>query len=282
MAKRVAIFGSKGYLGTQIGFYLARRGFECEGFDLPEVDITDISFWERFSAEQYESILFFSGLTGTSASNRKPDLYVRVNEGGLSNLLARISSLGGDGPKIIFPSTRLVYKGSDDPLSEDSEKECRTVYARNKLNCESMLAKASNRTGLHYAVLRICVPYGNICSHDYSYGTLGFMMKQAAAGQITLYGTGEQKRTFTHVKDICRSVLALMEHPAAEGIFNMGGEHFSLREVAIKIATRYGAEISYVAWPEEALQLESGSTMFDSKRLDALTGGCRECLVNII
>ena len=124
-------------------------------------------------------------------------------------------------------------------------------------------------SGVPYAVIRICVPYGSIVSHGYSYGTLGFMIRQATEGRITLFGDGGQRRTFTHVRDICEAVGRLLVDDAT-GIFNVGGVDRSLAEAAHFVASRLGAKVDFVPWPEEALALESGSTVFDSSRLDAL------------
>ena len=212
--------------------------------------------------------MFFAGLTGAGASNANEALFTRVNEGGFRKLLKRLSDCGDAAPKVVFPSTRLVYKGANGPLCEDAETECKTVYARNKLNCEKMLSRVKD--DIPSSILRICVPYGCISSHDYSYGTIGFMLKQAATGKIILYGDGSQRRTFTHVVDICRAVRHMASHRECTGVFNVGGAAYSLREIADMIALKRSAQVVCVPWPEDALKLESGSTVFDSKKIESV------------
>lgn len=271
---RIAIFGAKGYLGKQLTFYFTQKGESCDEFDMPECDITSAAFWESFDPTQYKSILFFAGLTGTEKGFAEATTYVMVNEIGLLNLLNKLAPLGENAPKVIFPSSRLVYKGAEHPLHEDDEKDAKTVYAANKLACERYLSAYRNRFGLSYAVIRICVPYGNLISSDYSYGTIGFFLKQAATGKITLYGDGSLRRTFTHVADICEIVKRLAESSVC-GIFNIGGSDLSLREAANIVAKRKGATVATVPWPDVALKLESGSTFFDSSRLARTVGfGC--------
>ncbi len=269
---KLALFGSNGYLGSQLAFFLTQKGVDVSGFDLPECDVTSSAFWDGFFPTQYDTILFFSGLTGTEKSFVEAEKYIEVNEKGLLNLLRKLAPMGERAPKIVFPSTRLVYKGREAPLKEDDEKEAKTVYAANKLACEHLLEAFHARYGIPYVVTRICVPYGSLIRKDYSYGTIGFFIKQAASGgPITLYGDGEIRRTFTHVADICEAVAFLAEADA-QGVFNVGGVTCSLGEVAELIAKAKNVATKYVPWPDVTLRLESGSTFFDSTRLDKTMG----------
>lgn len=269
--KNIAIFGHKGYLGKQLMYYFESKGISCSGIDVPESDITSARFWEGFCPEVYDTILFFSGLTGTEKSFVDAQRYLAVNESGLLNLLDKLVHLGEESPRVIFPSSRLVYKGSDELITEDAEKETKTVYAVNKLACEGYLAAYSNRYGIPYNVIRICVPYGSILATEYSYGTIGFFKKQAETGNIKLYGDGMLRRTFTHVVDICNIIDELVSR-GIDGIFNIGGENLSLMEVASVLAHNMHASIEHVPWPEEALRIESGSTCFDAGRLSSIIG----------
>ena len=97
------------------------------------------------------------------------------------------------------------------------------------------------------------------------------MIRQAKEGRITLFGDGGQRRTFTHVRDICEAVGRLLMDDAT-GIFNVGGVDRSLAEAARFVASRFDAKVDFVPWPKEALALESGSTVFDSSKLDSLMG----------
>lgn len=271
----IALFGSNGYLGRQLAFYLAQLGETIEAFDLPDCDVANDEAWRRFAPRRYSAIYFFAGLTGTERGFAEAAKYLFVNELGLLNLLKSLAPLGEDAPKVIFPSTRLVYRGSPDPLKEDAPKEPKTVYAVNKLACEHYLEAYANRFGLPYAVARICVPYGNLVDDDYAYGTIGFFLKQLNAGlPITLFGGGTMRRTFTHVTDICRAVDFLARPTTPLGIYNIGGEALALREVAQSLIQRRGkGSIIATPWPKDAEKLESGDTIFDSSKLDALLGG---------
>lgn len=271
---RVALFGGRGYLGAQLAAYFAMHAIDCVVFDLPEFDVTKEACWKSFEPCDYTAVCFFAGLTGTEESFVDANQFYDVNERGLLNLLMTLAPYGEAAPKVIFPSSRLVYKGADHPLSEEAPKEAKTIYAANKLASEYVLQAFCSRYGIRSVTVRICIPYGSIVSHAYSYGTVGFFLKQADSGRITLYGDGTLRRTFTHVGDICEIIDRLLSMDCC-GTFNIGGNDLSLKEVASLIAERKGAEVVFIPWPDIALRLESGSTVFDSTHL-ANTIGFRD------
>lgn len=276
-AKRCAVFGANGYLGSHLVHALQRRGFSVATYDIqPEglgaasytqLDVTQPEAWRRFDPG-VDYVFFFTGLTGTLQGFELSQKFMQVNEGGLLHLLESLRT-SGSAAKVIFPSTRLVYRGSDALLDEDAQKETKTPYAVNKLACEGYLSAYHAAFDLPYAVFRICVPYGSLFGGAFSYGMIGFFLRQAQAGKnIVLFGDGAQRRTLTHAADICEHVLGVSLSPAVRsGVFNVGGEHFSVREVASAIAAKYGVSVECRPWPEQDLKLESGSTQFSDDRM---------------
>jgi len=69
---------------------------------------------------------------------------------------------------------------------------------------------------------------------------------------ITVYGTGEQTRCFTHVLDVVDAVTALMEEPKAEGqIFNVGNnEEISIKNLALLVKEMTGShsELEFIPY----------------------------------
>ena len=216
-------------------------------------------------------IFMFAGLTGTYVGFDMYEKFVLNNEMSLLNLLNAIRE-SKYRPKVIFPSTRLVYKGYDKPLKEEDEKESKTIYAANKIACEGYLEAYRNSFDIPYTIFRICIPYGNLLSNDYSFGTVGFFIKQAKAGKdITLYGGGTIKRTFTHMEDLCYQLTEGAFCSESDGqTYNVGGETLSLHDAAEIIAHKYGVSVVAVPWPEKDLRIESSHTYFDDSKIQAL------------
>lgn len=272
---KVAIIGGLGYIGKHLVFYLKQMGIssmvydvqECELPDYKKIDITNPDSVSEINLD-VDYIFMFAGLTGTYAGFDRYETYNAINEIGLLNLLDAIRK-SEYRPKIVFPSTRLVYKGIDKALKETDEKETKTIYAVNKLACEGLLQAYKASFDIPYTVFRICIPYGNLLSADYSFGTVGFFIKQASAGKdITLYGGGAIKRTFTHIEDICSQIVKCSFLPESDGeIYNVGGETYSLREAAELIANKFGTDVVDVPWPERDLRIESSHTYFDDTKI---------------
>lgn len=274
------VIGANGFIGKHIVDYLQRHyEMEVHCYDIVEkaelpnyhcVDLTDRQAVEGIDLN-VDYIFDFAGLTGTYAGFDAYKRYISINEVSLLNLLDAIRK-SPYRPKAIFPSTRLVYKGIDKPLKEDDEKESKTIYAANKLACEGYLQAYHDSFDIPFTVFRICIPYGNLLSADYSFGTVGFFIKQAAAGKdITLYGGGSIKRTFTHMEDLCRQIIEGAFLPDSNGeIYNIGGETLSLHDAAEIIAKKYRVNVTAVPWPERDLRIESDHTYFDDTKIQAL------------
>lgn len=275
MKMRCAVIGSQGFIGRHLEYYLKKLGHDVKSYDLNGDNCQRVDMTDKQSAQQLDLsvdyVFMFAGLTGTYSGFDAYEKFIYTNELSLLNLLDAIRQ-SAFRPKVVFPSTRLVYKGCDKPLKEEDEKDSKTVYAVNKLACEGYLRAYSDSFDIPYTIFRICVPYGNLLSADYSYGTVGSFIKQAKIGKvISLYGGGTVKRTFTHMEDLCYQVTHGAFHPDSTGnIYNIGGESLSLHDAAMIIARKYGATLTTVPWPKIDLRIESGHTYFDDSKIRTL------------
>lgn len=283
VSRKVALIGANGYLGRNMSFFLYEQGYQVQNFDIHDqtentwmqyekLDILDNESLNKISPDN-DFIFFFSGITGTWNGFDNYRSFIEVNEIGLLNVLNYVRKSGSKA-KIIFPSTRLVYKGVENfPLNEDAEKEAKTIYAINKLAGEQILKLYSDMFGIKYTIYRISVPYGNLVGNDYSYGTIGFFLNQAKnQNEITLFGDGSLRRTFTNIEDICNLITASMTRTESTNeIFNIGGENYSLKEIASIISAHLKTTtVKHLQWDKNMLKVESGDTIFNSYKIDSL------------
>jgi len=273
------IIGCNGYLGKHLVRFLTEKKWTIFGYDITsESVVTGISYTVLKSLLKedlslinlnVEFIFYFAGVTGTVNAYDNYDLYIDVNEKALLCLLDRMRRENIKG-RLIFPSTRLVYKGKKDvPLKEDDPKEFKSIYALNKWFGENIINQYHEYFGINFNIFRICVPYGNLFLDNYSYGTIGIFLSNAVSKKnINLFGTGEQKRTFTHVEDICNQIYySIKNYESINKIFNVPGENYSLMEVANIIAKRFAVLVENKDWPELDKKIESGDTIFDGEKL---------------
>ena len=279
--KQFAVLGANGYLGRHLAAHLQSAGHSVTAYDLPSaaapdgicrrpLDITNSAAFDSVDTN-VDALFMFAGLTGTHQGFDEYARYLAVNELGLLHLLDLLRRRDHR-PRIVFPSSRLVYRGRPEPLPEDAPKESKTVYAANKLAAEGYLQAYHAAFAIPYTVFRICVPYGNRWKGPYSYGTIGAFIRMARDQKaITLYGDGALRRTFSHVQDLCAQIEACVHLPATNGqTYNAAGETFSLRQVAGWIAERFGAGVRHAPWPERETAIESGDTVFDDSKIRAL------------
>jgi UDP-glucose 4-epimerase len=279
MEKRSILIGCNGYLGRHMSFFLKSLKIYNLNLDIHNDALSGISNYTKFDITQkaefekldpkIDFIFLFAGLTGTERGFSDYEDFIKVNELGLLNLVTWMH-MNDCKARIIYPSTRLVYKGTNKKrLAENDEKEAKTIYALNKLAAENILLLYNNLYGINYTIFRICVPYGNLFDQKRSYGTLGLFINMAIdKKEIVIYGDGKLGRTFTHVEDICKLILQSIDREDTNNeIFNIGGEELNLLEVATIVADKYNVKVKFNSWPEMSLKLETGDTIFDDSKL---------------
>lgn len=280
--KKIIIFGANSYIARNFIHFLKNQEVELELYGHGEnhadnekkykqINLLDINQLATINLG-CDYIYIFSGKTGTNIGFENYKEFLEVNELGLLNLINEYIRQSSNA-KIIFPSTRLIYKGKNHALKEDDEKEFKTIYAINKFSCENYLSMYSNIYGLRYNIVRICVPYGTMIQGASSYGTIEFLLSKAKLNaNITLYGSGSQRRSITDIRDLCRLLYKVAELGHDNEVYNIGGEDYSLKEMAELIARKFSVTVDSVPFTEKALKLESGSTVFDDSKLQSVLG----------
>ena len=280
--KKVTIIGSNSYIARNVIWMLKHR-------DNCEIKLYDCADTHKDSEQNYwkvnildkdsvagidfnvDVVFMFVGKTGSDVGFDEFDTFIDVNEKSLLTVLNEMRRQKSRA-KIVFPSTRLVYKGAKIPQNEGAEKEFKTIYAINKFACETILEQYHNVFDINYCIFRICIPYGTLIKSASSYGTAEFMLSRAKQGRnIMLYGDGSQRRTLTYMGDLCKALIGGAFCDRCENdVFNIGGEAYSLSEMASLIASIYGVQVEHVEWPEVAKRIESGDTVFDSTKFDGI------------
>lgn len=143
--------------------------------------------------------------------------------------------------RLLDVSTSEVYGGGRDGLCDEEDDKIvpaapsfRLEYAVGKLAAETALANLHKRDGLNVVIVR---PF-NIAGPRQS-GEGGFVLPrfvaQAMLGlPLTIFGTGEARRAFTHVNDIARGLMLALDHGRAGIAYNLGhhGNVITVEELA--------------------------------------------------
>ncbi len=120
----------------------------------------------------------------------------------------------------VFASSKAVYSGGNMPWKEDACCVPSSLYGASKLAAEQLGLYYGKEGKLQFKSLRFAQVIGAAERKGYLINTL---IDNARAGKTqTIFGAGDQRRQYIYIKDVCSALLAAVQSPAAEGIFNIG------------------------------------------------------------
>ena len=187
--------------------------------------------------------------------------------------------------RVLVASTSEIYgKNASGPLSENSDRilgspfVARWSYSEAKAVDEILAHAYWKERGTEAIVVR----FFN-CVGPRQTGTYGMvipsLVRQALRGEdITVYGTGQQQRSFCHVHDTVDAVVRLLDHPDSPGDpFNIGANNeVTIDELASMIRAKTGSASQIVHIPYEIAYEEGFEDMErripDTTKINALTG----------
>jgi len=144
---------------------------------------------------------------------------------------------------VVIASTSEVYGKSEDvPFREDSDlvlgptKKHRWAYACSKAIDEFLALAYWKERKLPVIIVRFFNTVGPRQTGQYGMVIPNFVRQALAGEPITVFGDGQQSRSFTHVADVVWALLKLVNEPKAIGeVINIG----NMQEVSIlKLAER--------------------------------------------
>jgi len=163
--------------------------------------------------------------------------------------------------RVLVASTSEVYGkleahlfSEEDDLVLGPTSRARWAYAASKI-IDEFLAKAYHKErGLPVTLVRLFNTIGPRQTGQYGMVVPRFVRQALRGEPITVYGDGNQRRSFTWVGDAVRAMRALAELPAAEGeVFNLGHtKDISIGELALLVKQLVGStsEIEFIAYEE--------------------------------
>jgi UDP-glucose 4-epimerase len=182
-----------------------------------------------------------------------PDLDLSVNAWGTFVLLEL--AVKYKIKKFIHASTGSVYgEPQYFPSDENHPLKPTSYYGVSKLAGERYVEVFGNMYGLNYSILRYFHVYGTRqISSDYGGVVAIFIKKCIKNEQITIYGTGEQMRSFTYVKDIVNAnFLCVNDSNTDKQIYNAcSGIQVTIQELCDIIKKKMNKpdlEVIYTDW----------------------------------
>jgi dTDP-glucose 4,6-dehydratase len=181
---------------------------------------------------------------------------MEVNTTGTLNLLSYAAS---EGSRLIFASTSEIY---GDPLESPQQENYwgnvnpigpRSVYDEAKRFGETLVSHFQREKLANAGIIRIFNTYGpNMDPYDGR--VVSNFIRQALQGKpLTMYGSGEQTRSFCYIDDLVRGIMA-MALSNQPGPINLGNPEertlLNLAEIVLKI-TNSDSNLEFLELPED-------------------------------
>ena len=275
-AKRILVAGGAGFLGTWLCDLLVLSGafVECvdnlstglfdnirhlighRDFTFTESDVTQTEFEDK----RYDLIFHLASRASPEEYQQYPVQTLLANSSGTWNLLelakrshattvyASSSEVYGDSQVLPTPET---YWGWVNPIG------VRSCYDEGKRFGEALCMAYKRGNAMDVRIIRIFNTFGPRIREDGAYGrAVSRFISQALKGNdITVYGDGNQTRSFCYVTDTLSGILRVASNETARGeVLNIGNpQETRILEIAQRINKLAGdnSRISYKPLPPD-------------------------------
>jgi UDP-glucose 4-epimerase len=309
---RVLVTGGAGFIGSHLVDRLVQRGDDVVALDdlstgslrnirhlqdHPTFRFSNVSVLDSAAVDaevaQVDVVYHLAAAVGVQLIVDRPLQSLITNIKGTENVLEAAQKYR---TKILIASTSEIYgKSQNGPFKEDddrvlgSPRTLRWSYSTSKAVDEILAFVYFKDLGLPTVVVRLFNTIGPRQVGHYGMVVPRFIGQALRGEPLTVYGDGNQSRSFTSVFDVVGAVTKLMETPAAEGdVFNVAGRsEINIRDLAQLVIERTGSSSTIVFVPFEDVYGAGFEDMArragDTTKLEAATGfRCQTSLVDTI
>ncbi len=187
-----------------------------------EFDVSDNWLSHEFLNEfSCDTIFHLAALPRIRPSFLNPQEVIAVNCLGTVNMLEYAKN----------KKAKVILAGSSSVLYDSKANP----YTHSKFIAEEHCVMYNKVFGISVAIARFFNVYGKRhISHGEFANVIGTFERQTKQKkQLSIFGTGEKRRDFTHVNDVCSALLKMHKNFWDAQIFNIGrAKNYSINEVA--------------------------------------------------
>ena len=251
------VTGGAGFIGSHICEYLAGEGHEVISVDnyvtgKRENHVAGVKYIEADVLDALDEVMHGVDVIYNNAASKKtvclkdPRKDLDTNAKGTFNLLEL--AVKHKVKRFVHASTGSVY-GEPQYAPQDERHPLNPVsyYGVSKLAGERYVEVYRKMYRLSTTILRYFHVYGPRQDSSGEGGVVAIFADRIKRGKpITIFGTGDQERSFTYVGDVVKANMV-----AGEGVYNVAsGRQFTLKQLirAIEMITGKKAKIRYDKW----------------------------------
>lgn len=254
---RVLVTGGAGFIGANLGRFLAATGFsalcydnfstghrrdaEAAGYaDIVEGDILDLDTLAG-AAQGCRYVVHLAAQAGVPDSVADPLRDCELNVRGTLHALLAARDAGVEG--FAFASSSAPLGDIVPPAHEGMPPRPKSPYGASKLAGEGYCSAFAGSFGLATVALRFTNVYGPYSYHKGS--VIAAFCKQASAGEpLVVYGDGSQTRDFVYVDDLCGGIVSAVSSGLSGAVVHLGsGVETTVAEVAEAVIDQFGGGI---------------------------------------
>jgi nucleoside-diphosphate-sugar epimerase len=247
---KVLVTGAAGFIGPHVAAAFEERGHEVARTDILVVkdsriepsDLTSLESMLQVTAG-VDVVCHLGGVGDVYLALNEPHTAAAANVLGTANLLE--ACLRNGVHKVIYASTWEVY-GEPQYQPIDEEHPCNPdhPYSITKLAAERLMMAYDRLKGLPGMALRLGTAYGPGMRPNSVFSI--FISRAMQRQPITIKGTGQQSRQFTHVADIARAFILAAEGEVWGEVFNIvADENITIQHLAELVVAHVPTNITY-------------------------------------
>lgn len=264
---RVLVTGGAGFIGSHICQRLLDAGDEVicldnlftgrrenvnllsqnKNFEFIRHDVTEPILLE------VDRIFHFACPASPVHYQYNPVKTIKTNVMGTINMLGLAKRVGA---RIMLASTSEVYGNPlEHPQTEGywgnvNPIGIRSCYDEGKRVAETLTMDYNRQNGVDVKVIRIFNTFGPRMLFNDGRVVSNFIVQALKSQPLTLYGDGEQTRSFCYVDDLVNGILKMMDSEDFVGPVNLGNPHeVTVKQLAEKILELTGSKSSLVNKP---------------------------------
>ena len=148
---------------------------------------------------------------------------------GTHNLLEAVHEYGKI-ERFLHMSTDEVYGETFDAATETALHNPTNPYSATKSGAEFLVRSYGHSFGMNYTIVRCSNVYG---PRQYPDKLIPMFLKQMFEDKTCyIHGTGEARRHFIYVQDVCEALMTVMKSGLTEEVYNIAGSvEYSVNEI---------------------------------------------------
>jgi UDP-glucose 4-epimerase len=251
------VTGGAGFIGSNLVDRLLEMDHEVVVIDNEYSDVHEQFYWNpkaqnyKYDIRDYENtrqlydgvdyVFHIAAEARIQPAILNPIEAVSINSVGTCTVLQCSREAGVK--RVVYSSTSSGYGMNQSPNIETQPDDCLNPYSVSKVSGEKLCKMYTNLYGLPTILFRYFNVYGERQPLRGQYApVVGIFLRQRAVGEpLTIVGDGNQRRDFTHVRDVVQAnILAATKEVDSDAfgqLYNVGtGNNYSINQIARMIS----------------------------------------------